>query len=137
MTADSRDNKRRAERFPTLLRAELKIEAEDDFRLKSVKEILEQKLARRQVPLRGIVYGTTEPAAGASVRVRAKIQQGIPVEKAREIVKMIKQSKLKVQAAIQGDQLRVKGGKKDHLQEVIQMVRARDLGIDLQFVNYR
>ena len=105
--------------------------------LESVQEILHQKLARRQVPLRGLQYGEIQPAAGSSVRIRASIQQGIPMEKAREIMKMIKGSKVKVQASIQGDQLRVKGAKKDELQRVIELVKARDLDIDLQFVNYR
>lgn len=117
--------------------AELRVDAEDEFRLKSVQEILGQKLARRKVPLRGIRYGDVQPAAGSSVRAVAAIQQGIPQESAREIVKMIKQSKLKVQAAIQGDQLRVRSAKKDDLQQVIQLVKGRDLGIDVQFVNYR
>jgi len=116
---------------------EVRIEAEEEFRLKSVQEILHQKLARRQVPLRGLQYGEIQPAAGSSVRIRASIQQGIPMEKAREIMKMIKGSKVKVQASIQGDQLRVKGAKKDELQRVIELVKARDLDIDLQFVNYR
>ena len=116
---------------------EVRIDAEEEFRLKSVQEILHQKLARRQVPLRGLQYGEIQPAAGSSVRIRASIQQGIPMEKAREIMKMIKGSKVKVQASIQGDQLRVKGAKKDELQRVIELVKARDLDIDLQFVNYR
>ena len=116
---------------------ELKLDAEDEFRLKSVQDVLKQKLVRRQVPLRGIRYGEPQPAAGSSVRVRATIQEGIPVEKAREIVKLIKGAKLKVQTSINGDQLRVRGAKKDHLQQVIELVRTKDLGIDLQFINYR
>ena len=116
---------------------ELWLEAEDEHRVKSVQEILTQKLVRRNVPLRGIRYGDVQPAAGSSVRMSASIQQGIPLEQARQIVKMIKQAKLKVQASIQGDQLRVRGAKKDNLQQVIEMVKERDLGIDLQFVNYR
>jgi len=116
---------------------EIRIDAEDEFRLKSVQEVLQQKLVRRQVPLRGIQYGVVQPAAGSSVRVRAKIQQGIPVEKAREIVRLVKDAKLKLQASIQGEQVRVRGPKKDDLQKAMQMVRGADLGIDVQFINYR
>jgi len=116
---------------------ELRIDAEDDFRVKSVQEILRLKLAKRGVPLRNVQFGDIRPAAGATVRMTVKLQQGIPTDTAREIVKLVKDAKLKVQAAIQGDQLRVKGSKKDELQQAMQAVRGRDLGIDLQFVNYR
>jgi len=116
---------------------ELRIDAEDDFRVKSVQEILRLKLAKRGVPLRNVQFGDIRPAAGATVRMAVKLQQGIPTEAAREIVKLVKDAKLKVQAAIQGDQLRVKGSKKDELQQAMQVVRGRDLGIELQFVNYR
>jgi uncharacterized protein YajQ (UPF0234 family) len=116
---------------------ELRIDAEDDFRIKSVQEVLRQKLVRRGVPLRNVQFGEIKPAAGASVRMTASLQQGIPQEAAREITKLVKESKLKVQASIQGDQLRVRGTKKDDLQKVMQLVRGRDLGVDVQFVNYR
>lgn len=116
---------------------ELRIDAEDDFRIRAVQEVLRLKLAKRQVPLRNVQFGDVRPAAGSSVRMTVKLQQGIPQETAKEIVKLIKDSKLKVQASIQADQLRVKGTKKDDLQQVMQLVRARDLGIDVQFVNYR
>ena len=98
---------------------------------------LHQKLARRQVPLRGLQYGEIQPAAGSSVRIRASIQQGIPMEKAREIMKMIKGSKVKVQASIQGDLVRVSSRDRDTLQEIIQLLRDADFGVDFHFTNYR
>lgn len=109
----------------------------DEFKLKAVTEILEQKLIKRKVPLKGLEYGTVTPAAGSTVRQEITIQQGIPMEKAREIVKAIKESKIKVQASIQGDVVRVSGKSRDLLQEVIQLLRGRDFGIDMQFTNYR
>ncbi|HXY40770.1 MAG TPA: DUF520 family protein, partial [Vicinamibacteria bacterium] len=107
------------------------------FKLRSVVEVLEAKLVKRKVPLRGLSYGKVEPAAGSTVRQEATIQQGIPTEKAREIVKIVKGTKLRVQAAIQGDQLRVSGKNKDDLQAVMRTLRGSDLGIDMQFTNYR
>jgi uncharacterized protein YajQ (UPF0234 family) len=89
------------------------------------------------VPLKGLTYGAVTPAAGSSVRQEVTLQQGIPIEKAREIVKAIKDSKKKVQASIQGDFVRVSGKDRDTLQEVIALIRATDFGIDMQFANYR
>jgi hypothetical protein len=109
----------------------------DEFTLKQVLEILEQKLVRRNVPLKGLTYEKVQPAAGSSVVQEIQLQQGIPIEKAREIVKLIKQTKLKVQAAIQGDQIRVSAKSRDDLQRVIAELKAQDLGIDMQFTNYR
>jgi cyclic-di-GMP-binding protein len=109
----------------------------DEFKLKAVIEILEQKLVRRKVPLKGLTYGTVTPAAGSTVRQEITLQQGIPIEKAREIVKAIKDSKKKVQASIQGDFVRVSGRDRDTLQEVIALLRGSDFGIDMQFTNYR
>src|SRR5579862_1577159 len=109
----------------------------DEFKLKAVIEILEQKLVKRKVPLKGLSYGTLTPAAGSSVRQEITLQQGIPIEKARDIVKAIKDSKKKVQASIQGDFVRVAGKDRDTLQEVMAVLRAADFGIDMQFVNYR
>ncbi len=109
----------------------------DEFKLKAVIEILEQKLVRRKVPLKGLSYGTVTPAAGSTVRQEITLQQGIPIEKAREIVKAIKDSKKKVQASIQGDFVRVSGKDRDTLQEVIALLRGSDFGIDMQFTNYR
>jgi uncharacterized protein YajQ (UPF0234 family) len=109
----------------------------DEFKLKAVNEILEQKLVRRKVPLKGLVYGPILPAAGSSVRQEITLQQGIPIEKAREIVKTIKDSKKKVQASIQGDFVRVSGKDRDTLQDIIAFLRGTDFGIDMQFTNYR
>lgn len=111
--------------------------SDDDYKLQSLTEILEEKLLRRKVSLKAFDYGKIEPASGGSVRQVVTIQQGIPTEKAKEIVKLIKKEKIKVQAAIQGDTVRISGKDKDILQEVIQLVKAQDLGIDMQFTNYR
>ena len=109
----------------------------DDFRLKSVNDILQQKLVKRGVPLKGLVYGPIEPAAGSRAKQKITLQQGIPIEKAREIVKLIKDSKKKVQASIQGDLVRVSSKDRDTLQEIIALLRQTDFGIDMQFTNYR
>jgi len=109
----------------------------DDFKLKAVNDVLQSKLVKRNVPLKALTYGTIEPAAGSTVRQRITMQQGIPIEKARDIVKVIKNSKKKVQAAIQGDLVRVSGKDRDTLQEIIAMLRQQDFGIDMQFTNYR
>jgi len=109
----------------------------DEFKLKAVSEVLEQKLVKRKVPLKGLTFGAVTPAAGSSVRQEISLQQGIPIEKAREIVKTIKDSKKKVQASIQGDLVRVSGKDRDSLQEVIALLRGHDFGIDMQFTNYR
>ncbi len=99
--------------------------------------MLEQKLVKRKVPLKGLTFGAVTPAAGSSVRQEISLQQGIPIEKAREIVKLIKDSKKKVQASIQGDLVRVSGRDRDTLQDVIALLRGQDFGIDMQFTNYR
>ncbi|MBV8476562.1 MAG: YajQ family cyclic di-GMP-binding protein [Acidobacteria bacterium] len=109
----------------------------DEFKLKAVNDVLQQKLVKRGVPLKGLTYGAIEPAAGSTVRQRISMQQGIPVEKAREIVKLIKNTKKKVQASIQGDLVRVSSKDRDTLQEIIAMLRQQDFGIDVQFTNYR
>ncbi len=109
----------------------------DEYKLKAVNEILQGKLVKRGVPLKGLVYGAIEPAAGSSVRQKITLQQGIPIEKARDIVKTIKDSKKKVQASIQGDLVRVSSKDRDTLQEIIALLKQRDFGIDMQFTNYR
>lgn len=111
--------------------------SKDEFKLKAVTEILEGKLVKRKVPLKGLQYGEVQPAAGSTVRQEITLQQGIPIEKAREIVKTIKESKKKVQASIQGDMVRVSGKDRDTLQDIIQLLRGHDFGIDMQFTNYR
>ncbi|MEK6718309.1 MAG: YajQ family cyclic di-GMP-binding protein [candidate division NC10 bacterium] len=115
----------------------LLLTAEDEFKLKQMLDILEGKLVKRQVPLKALSRGKVEPAAGGKVRQRLEFQQGIPMEKARELVKLIKGTKLKVQAQILEDQVRVFGRDKDQLQAVIQFLRQQDLGIHMQFTNYR
>lgn len=109
----------------------------DEFRIKAVRDILESKLVKRQVPLKGLAYGEIEPAASSTVRQNVTLQQGISTEKAREIVKLVKDSKKKVQASIQGDLVRISGKDRDTLQEIIALVRGKDFGIDIQFTNYR
>ena len=115
----------------------LVLTSKDEFKLKAVVDILESKLVKRKVPLKGLTYGEILPAAGSTVKQEVSLQQGIAVEKAREIVKAIKDSKLKVQVSIQGDFVRVAGKDRDTLQSVIQLLRNADFGIDMQFTNYR
>jgi uncharacterized protein YajQ (UPF0234 family) len=109
----------------------------DEFKLKAVVDILQAKLVKRGVPLKGLTFGAIQPAAGSTVRQEVTLQQGIPIEKSREIVKLIKDSKKKVQASIQGDLVRVAGKDRDSLQEIIVLLRGHDFGIDMQFTNYR
>jgi cyclic-di-GMP-binding protein len=109
----------------------------DEFKLKAVVDILQGKLVKRGVPLKGLTFGTITPAASSTVRQEITMQQGIPTEKAREIVKKIKDTKLKVQASIQGDFVRVAGKDRDTLQSVMKVLRESDFGIDMQFTNYR
>ena len=111
--------------------------SKDEFKLKAVVDILQTKLVKRHVPLKGLTYGEVTPAAGSTVRQEISLQQGIATEKAREIVKKIKDAKLKVQASIQGDFVRVAGKDRDVLQSVIKLMRESDFGIDMQFINYR
>jgi uncharacterized protein YajQ (UPF0234 family) len=117
--------------------AKLVLASSDEFHLKAVIDILQSKLIKRGVSLKALEYGPVEPAAKSSVRQTIKLQQGIPVEKAKEIVKIVKQAKLKVQAAIQADSVRISGKDRDVLQEVIALLKSEDLGIDMQFENYR
>ena len=126
-------------------KSEIKLEGEeaiqlasgDEYKLKSVTEILQQKLAKRGVSLKALTYGKIEPAAGSSVRQKITLQQGIAIEKAKEIVKLIKDSKSKAQATIQADTVRVSSKDRDTLQDMIAMLKKHDFGIDLQFTNYR
>jgi cyclic-di-GMP-binding protein len=113
------------------------LKSDDEYRLKSLNEILQTKLVKRGVPLKGLTYGSVESALGGTVRQRITLQQGIPQEKAKEIVKFIKDTKLKVQSSIQGDTVRVTGRDRDILQEVIAALRNHDFGIDMEFTNYR
>ncbi|HEX7175946.1 MAG TPA: YajQ family cyclic di-GMP-binding protein [Pyrinomonadaceae bacterium] len=116
---------------------DLLLSAEDETKLRNMNDILQQKLVRRKVPLKALSYGKVEPAAGGTVRQRAAIQQGIPTEKAKEVVKFIKDTKAKVQASIQGDVVRVTGRDRDTLQDVIANLKGKDFGIHMDFINYR
>lgn len=115
----------------------LKILADDDYKLRSVVEILKTKMIGRKIPFRNLEYGKIENASGGTLRQMVRIQNGIDPDKARAIVKDIKGMGLKVQSQIMGEQVRVSGKSRDDLQAVIQMLRARDYGIELQFGNYR
>ena len=116
---------------------EIHIVSDDDFKVKAVVDVLQSKLVRRGVSLKALVYGKIEPAAGGLAKQTITVQQGIDIDKARHIVKLIKDSKLKVQAQIQADQVRVSGKKRDDLQAVIQLLKQQDLDLPLQFINYR
>src|ERR1700720_1759751 len=115
----------------------LVLSSADEYKLKAVTDILQSKLVKRGVPIKALSYGTVEPASGSSVRQKITMQQGIPIEKAREIVKVVKDSKKKVQASIQGDTVRVSGKDRDALQEIIALLKGHAFGIDMQFTNYR
>jgi len=116
---------------------ELVLTAEDETKLRNMNDIFQQKLVRRGVPLKALSYGDVDPAAGGTVRQRVQIQQGIPQDKAKEVVKFIKDSKAKVQASIQGEVVRVSGKDRDTLQDIIAKLKGKDFGIDMQFSNYR
>lgn len=116
---------------------ELVLTAEDETKLRNMNDIFQQKLVRRGVPLKALSYGEVDPAAGGTVRQRVQIQQGIPQDKAKEVVKFIKDSKAKVQASIQGDVVRVSGKDRDTLQDIIAKLKGKDFGIHMQFSNYR
>jgi uncharacterized protein YajQ (UPF0234 family) len=111
--------------------------SQDEYKLTAITEILQAKLVKRSVPLKGLTYGAVIPAAGSSVRQEITLQQGIVIEKAREIVKLIKDSKKKVQVSINADMVRVSSKDRDTLQEIIHLVKGHDFGIDMQFTNYR
>ncbi|MDQ6708455.1 MAG: YajQ family cyclic di-GMP-binding protein [Acidobacteriota bacterium] len=132
---DLKDSKSKIE----LNEKEKKIElaSQDEFKLKAVIEMLESKLVKRKVPIKNLTFGTVTPAAGSTVKQEITLQQGLAIEKAKEIVKAIKDSKLKVQASIQGDLVRVSGKDRDTLQSAIALLRGSDFGIDMQFVNFR
>jgi cyclic-di-GMP-binding protein len=116
---------------------DLLLTAEDDTKLRNMNDIFQGKLVKRGVSLKALDYQKVEPAAGGTVRQLVKVQQGIPIEKAKEVVKFIKDSKMKVQASIQGETVRISGKDRDTLQEVISALKSKDFGIDMQFDNYR
>jgi cyclic-di-GMP-binding protein len=113
------------------------LSSSDDFKLKAATEIFQSKLVKRGVPIRNLTYGTVNPSAGSSVKQEVTLTSGIPIEKARDIVKKLKDSKLKVQAAIQGDLVRISGKDRDTLQQAIAVLKGSDFGIELQFTNFR
>src|SRR3989440_5591970 len=113
------------------------LQSVDEFKLKAVNDVFQQKLVKRGVPLKGLTYSAVESALGGTARQKITMQQGIPIEKAKDIVKLIKDSKKKAQASIQGDLVRVSSKDRDSLQEIITLLRSKDFGIDLQFTNYR
>ena len=121
----------------TLEKDAVVLQSIDDYKLKAVNEILQQKLVKRGVSLKGLTYSAVESALGGTARQKITMQQGIPIEKAKEIVRLIKDSKKKAQASIQGDLVRVSGKDRDALQEIIALLRSKDFGIDMQFTNYR
>ncbi|MFA4827708.1 MAG: YajQ family cyclic di-GMP-binding protein [Thermodesulfovibrionales bacterium] len=118
-------------------KAEITVISDDEQKMKSVIDILQSKFAKRGVSLKSLVYGKVEQAAGGTARQVITLQQGIVQEKAKEIVKILKDSKMKVQAEIQKDQVRVRAKKIDDLQTVMTMLRGKDLGIHMEFINYR
>ncbi len=121
----------------TLETESIRILADDDFRLKAVVDILQSKCIKRGISLKSLQYGTVESASGGMVRQIVTIQQGISKEKGKEIIAAVKETKLKVQGQIQDDQVRVTGKNIDDLQEIIKLLKGKDLGVELQFVNFR
>ena len=119
------------------LAEEIQLASAGEYKLEAVKEILGQKLVKRGVSLKNLTYEKLEQATGQSVRQKIKLQQGIPIEKAKEIVRLVKDSKKKAQASIQGDTVRVSSKDRDELQGIIALLRGKDLGVELQFTNYR
>jgi cyclic-di-GMP-binding protein len=115
----------------------IQLASADEYKLEAVTEILQQKLVKRGISLKSLEYGKIEPASGSSVRQKISLKQGIASEKAKEIVRVIKDSKKKAQASIQGDTVRISGKDRDTLQEVIALLKSHDFGIDMQFTNYR
>ena len=116
---------------------DLMLSAEDETKLRNMNDILQGKFVKRGVSLKALDYQKIEPAAGGTVRQTVKIQQGIPIEKAKEVVRFIKDAKFKVQASIQGETVRVSGKDRDTLQDVMAKLREKDFGIDMKFDNYR
>ena len=116
---------------------ELVVVSDDDYKLNAVQDIIKAKCVKRGVSLKAFDYGTVEPALSGTVRQTAKIQSGLASEKAKEITKAVKDSKLKVQAQIQGEQVRILSKSKDELQAAITFLKGKDFEIDLQFTNYR
>ncbi len=115
----------------------VKILADDDYKLKAVVDVLQSKFLKRNISIKALQYGKVEPASGGMVRQIISVQQGISKEKARDIITAIKESKLKVQAQIQDDQVRVIGKNRDDLQDAIQLLKGKDMDVEMQFTNFR
>ena len=115
----------------------ISVESADEFKVKAVDDVLREKLARRNVPLKALDPGKIEPASAGRAKQEVKLRQGIDTDHARAITKLVKDLKLKVQAQIQGDQVRITGKKRDDLQAAIQAIKAKDLDLPLQFINFR
>jgi cyclic-di-GMP-binding protein len=118
-------------------KTDITVETADDMKLKAINDIMQSKMHKRGVPLKALSFGDPQEAGGGRIRQKIALQQGIPIDKAKEIVRLIKDSKVRVQASIQEDQVRVAGKNRDDLQAIIALVRDKDLGIALQFTNYR
>ena len=115
----------------------LELHSSDNYKLEAVTQILEQKLIKRGISIKSLDFGKVEPASGSSVRQKVTLKQGIAGEKAKEIVRLVKDSKLKVQASIQGETVRITGKDRDTLQETIALLKGHEFGIDMQFTNFR
>jgi cyclic-di-GMP-binding protein len=118
-------------------KTEITVETSDEMKLKAIGDIMQSKMHKRGVPLKALSFGDPEQAGGGRLRQKVSLQQGIPIDKAKEIVRLIKDSKVRVQASIQEDQVRVSGKNRDDLQTIIALVKEKELGIALQFTNYR
>jgi cyclic-di-GMP-binding protein len=134
---DTRYDLKGAKNEIALEKQEITLTSADDMKLKAVVDILQSKLHKRGVPLKALTYGDVQDAAGGTKRQKITLQQGIPIDKAKEIVRLIKDSKVKVQASINEDKVRVAGKNRDDLQKIIALVREKDLGIAVSFDNYR
>jgi uncharacterized protein YajQ (UPF0234 family) len=121
----------------TLEKESIKVLSDDDYKLKAVIDILQSKFIKRNISIKSLNYGKAEQASGGMIRQIITIQQGISKEKGKEIIAVIKESKLKVQAQIQDDQVRVTGKNRDDLQDAIQLLKGKDLGIEMQYINFR
>jgi uncharacterized protein YajQ (UPF0234 family) len=121
----------------TLDKTDIVLLCPDDMKLKAVTDILQSKLHKRGIPLKGLSYGAVEQASGGALRQKISLQQGIPMEKAKEIVRLVKDSKIRVQAAIHEDKVRISGKSRDDLQAVMKLVREKDFGIAISFDNRR
>ena len=118
-------------------KTEIMLLGDDDFKLTALVEILQGKMMKRGISIKNLVMGKVEPSFEGTVRQKVTIQSGIPTEKAKEIAKLFKDTKMKVQSQIQDEQVRVTGKKRDDLQECIALMRNTDLGLDFQFINFR